>query len=103
MHKIISFYINLVNEALKERSVKKEPVNLYEPIDYTLSLGGKRIRPALLMLANNLFDGDDKGRIAANLLGNKLAAFTEVLIFDLPDESDPDRLSKEDIHFLKNS
>ena len=44
----------------KEREQKKIPTNLYEPISYTLSLGGKRIRPALLMLANNLFEGKDE-------------------------------------------
>ncbi len=34
------------------------PPRLYEPIDYTLSLGGKRIRPVLLLAATDLFDGD---------------------------------------------
>lgn len=31
------------------------PKSLYEPITYTLSLGGKRIRPALLLMAYNLY------------------------------------------------
>jgi len=34
-----------------------EPFTLYQPIDYTLSLGGKRIRPLLLLLGNDLFGG----------------------------------------------
>lgn len=33
----------------------KEPVNLYEPCRYLLSLGGKRIRPAVCLMANELF------------------------------------------------
>jgi len=62
MEKIIQ-YIELINKALKENTFIKEPTNLYEPIDYTLSLGGKRIRPALLLLANDLFGGDIKNAI----------------------------------------
>jgi len=31
------------------------PVNLYEPNDYFLSIGGKRIRPVLCLLGNQLF------------------------------------------------
>ena len=37
----------------------REPLQLYEPIEYTLHLGGKRIRPFLLMTANRMFGGDD--------------------------------------------
>jgi geranylgeranyl diphosphate synthase, type II len=59
MQKILN-YIALVDEALKNTTPKKEPANLYEPIIYTLNLGGKRIRPALLLLANNLFGGKDE-------------------------------------------
>jgi geranylgeranyl diphosphate synthase, type II len=36
----------------------RQPSELYSPIDYTLQLGGKRLRPMLLLMANNLFDGD---------------------------------------------
>ena len=35
---------------------KTEPYSLYEPIEYVLSLGGKRIRPVFAMLACQLFD-----------------------------------------------
>ncbi|MDH7461463.1 polyprenyl synthetase family protein [Chitinophagaceae bacterium 26-R-25] len=33
-----------------------KPVTLYEPADYFLSLGGKRIRPVMCLMANELFD-----------------------------------------------
>ena len=33
-----------------------EPKNLYEPVGYALSMGGKRLRPAMVLLAYNLFD-----------------------------------------------
>lgn len=35
----------------------RQPSELYEPIDYTLQLGGKRLRPMLLLMANDLFGG----------------------------------------------
>ncbi|MBL4592855.1 MAG: polyprenyl synthetase family protein [Flavobacteriales bacterium] len=59
MQKILN-YISLVDKALKNTASKKEPTALYEPIAYTLNLGGKRIRPALLLLANDLFGGKDE-------------------------------------------
>ena len=37
-----------------------QPKELYAPIDYILSLGGKRMRPILLLLAHQLFDDDLK-------------------------------------------
>jgi geranylgeranyl diphosphate synthase type II len=47
-------------EAFSERFTvshfPKQPINLYGPADYFLSLGGKRIRPVLSLMANELFD-----------------------------------------------
>ncbi len=50
-------------ELSKEFSAKfntkhfpEQPVSLYEPADYFLSLGGKRIRPVLCLMANELFN-----------------------------------------------
>ncbi len=34
----------------------KEPESLYEPCDYFLSLGGKRVRPVMCLMGNELFD-----------------------------------------------
>ena len=86
MQKTISFYISLINESLKKRANKKTPINLYEPIAYTLNLGGKRIRPALLMLANNLFDGKDETAIDAALAIEVFHNFT-LLHDDIMDEA----------------
>ncbi len=49
-----------VNNELSQISFHKEPVKLYEPIDYSLAMGGKRIRPVLCLMAAQLFDGDIK-------------------------------------------
>jgi len=47
-----------IAEAFKEIEFRKKPGELYEPISYTLSLGGKRLRPALCLMACDMFGGD---------------------------------------------
>lgn len=47
-----------VERIFAEERFLAEPHELYEPIDYTLRLGGKRIRPSMLIAANALFGGD---------------------------------------------
>jgi len=49
---------NLVEKHIQNLSIPDTPPELYEPVRYILSLGGKRIRPALVILACDLFDGD---------------------------------------------
>lgn len=36
----------------------REPKGLYDPIEYVLAMGGKRLRPVLLLMAYNLFKDD---------------------------------------------
>ncbi len=43
----------------KSITLDKEPKNLYEPIFYTLSQGGKRLRPRLVLMSAELFGGDE--------------------------------------------
>lgn len=53
-------------EAYQEaNSFIKSPETLYEPIEYILSLGGKKIRPVLVLSACDLFDGDFKSATCA--------------------------------------
>ena len=47
-----------VQDIFASEQFLHEPKELYEPIDYTLRLGGKRIRPMLLLAANQMFNGD---------------------------------------------
>lgn len=47
--------LQIVNSSLEKVSWNKEPQGLYAPIAYTLSLGGKRVRPALTLMACNLY------------------------------------------------
>src|ERR1700712_3764489 len=46
---------SLVNTAIEQKRFSESPAELYDPIRYLLKLGGKRLRPCLLLLANNLF------------------------------------------------
>lgn len=48
----------LILQAIKEQSLPKEPKELYEPVSYLMNLGGKRLRPVLLLMAVDLFEGD---------------------------------------------
>ena len=47
--------LRAVNDFLEQLPYDRQPQSLYEPIRYVLSLGGKRIRPVLMLMAYNLF------------------------------------------------
>ncbi|MBR4230312.1 MAG: polyprenyl synthetase family protein [Bacteroidales bacterium] len=53
----LKHYLSQVDEIFKHEVFLAEPRELYEPIDYTLRLGGKRIRPTLMLAANAMFGG----------------------------------------------
>ncbi|MBR5803980.1 MAG: polyprenyl synthetase family protein [Bacteroidaceae bacterium] len=44
-----------INEYIATLDYKRPPVGLYEPVEYTLALGGKRIRPVLMLMAYNMY------------------------------------------------
>ncbi len=77
MDKLTNF-IQIVEEAIEKNAYKKQPQSLYAPINYTLALGGKRIRPALLLLANDLFNGKPEKAINAALAIEVFHNFTLV-------------------------
>lgn len=47
-----------IHEYIHTLGYKRQPEGLYEPIEYVLGMGGKRLRPVLLLLAYNLYRGD---------------------------------------------
>lgn len=50
-------YTEVFNNYLNESPyLKTEPQSLHEPIEYLLNLGGKRIRPALVLFSADLFE-----------------------------------------------
>ncbi|GAA4895129.1 polyprenyl synthetase family protein [Flaviramulus aquimarinus] len=52
---------------LEEYAILNEPRGLYEPIDYILSLGGKRLRPVLTLMAADIFNGHYQSALNAAL------------------------------------
>jgi len=50
--------LDKINNYISEIQFTREPKGLYEPIEYILSLGGKRIRPVLMLMAYNLYRED---------------------------------------------
>jgi geranylgeranyl diphosphate synthase, type II len=48
----------LISNSINTYQFPDNPAQLYEPISYILALGGKRMRPALLLMACELFGGD---------------------------------------------
>ena len=49
-----------INEEILRLDWNREPYGLYEPIEYALSAGGKRVRPQLVMIASQMFGGRDE-------------------------------------------
>lgn len=47
--------LQIVDHSIRNLSFDASPKSLFDPIEYTLSLGGKRIRPAFLLMACNLY------------------------------------------------
>jgi len=73
-----------------------EPKNLYEPIDYILKLGGKRIRPVLTLMAADIFSSDFKRALPAALAVEVFHNFT--LIHDDIMDAAPLRRGKATVH-----
>ncbi|MEO1011237.1 MAG: polyprenyl synthetase family protein [Bacteroidota bacterium] len=63
----IDFYRSEFIAYLKERVRDKEPRNLYEPMVYILNLGGKRLRPILVLMAAEIFGADYEKALNAAL------------------------------------
>ncbi|MEY2739025.1 MAG: hypothetical protein RL259_934 [Bacteroidota bacterium] len=64
MHSV-SFYQEKIRDHFSKIVAQKEPKNLYEPINYILSLGGKRMRPVLTLMASEVFNADCEKAIPA--------------------------------------
>ena len=56
----ISELLQMVNDTIESLPYNRKPSTLYEPIRYVLSLGGKRLRPVLMLMAYNMYREDVK-------------------------------------------
>ena len=85
-----------IQEALSALSFKETPKELYEPINYTLSLGGKRMRPVLLLMGCDLFGGD-VNKVITPAMGIEVFHNFTLLHDDIMDNA-PIRRSQPTVH-----
>ena len=52
---------------LKSYSLTREPRQLYDPVQYILKLGGKRLRPMLTLMTTDCFGGEISNALDASL------------------------------------
>ena len=74
----------------------KEPETLYNPINYILNLGGKRLRPVLTLMTAEVFDCDYKKALDAALSIEVFHNFS--LVHDDIMDDAPLRRGKETVH-----
>ena len=79
--------LTLVNNYLDNIPYTRKPESLYEPIRYVLSLGGKRIRPVLMLMSYNLYK-DDADTILPTACGLETYHNYTLLHDDLMDNAD---------------
>lgn len=83
-------------EYLEEYSIIKEPKSLYEPIQYILKLGGKRLRPVLTLMTSEIFNCDYKKSLNAALSIEVFHNFS--LVHDDIMDDAPLRRGQETVH-----
>ena len=79
--------IEIISTGVKNIQYNAEPQNLYAPIQYILSIGGKRIRPLLMLMGYNLYK-DNVDSILNNALALETYHNFTLLHDDLMDKSD---------------
>ena len=85
-----------VNDFIAKLPFDRTPEGLYQPVRYVLSLGGKRIRPVLMMLAYGLYK-DDPERILEQACALETYHNYTLLHDDLMDNADL-RRGKATVH-----
>ena len=88
--------LDKVNAHIERLDYAHEPMNLYEPVKYILSLGGKRIRPAMMLMAYNIYR-DDVEQILDPALALEIYHNFTLLHDDLMDHADV-RRGKPTVH-----
>ena len=93
--------LDKVNAHIESLDYAREPMNLYRPVQYILSLGGKRIRPAMMLMAYNMYR-DDVERILDPALALEIYHNFTLLHDDLMDNADV-RRGKPTVHMRWNA
>lgn len=93
-------YLGQVNDAVAAIEYPLQPAGLYEPIEYTMSLGGKRVRPSLVLMACDAFGGNVADSVAP-AIGLELFHNFTLLHDDVMDKADI-RRGKPTVHVKWN-
>ncbi|MFZ4543193.1 MAG: polyprenyl synthetase family protein [Saprospiraceae bacterium] len=80
----------------ERQDMLREPQNLYAPIEYILELGGKRLRPALVLMSNNLYADNIESALPAAFAIELFHNFT-LMHDDIMDKA-PLRRGKQTVH-----
>ena len=86
----------IIEEELGKIAYPNTPQKLYQPIDYVMGLGGKRMRPILLLMAHQLFDENIEKAISP-ALGIEIFHNFTLLHDDIMDNA-PIRRGKQTVH-----
>ncbi|HQV98953.1 MAG TPA: polyprenyl synthetase family protein [Bacteroidia bacterium] len=92
----LSYFQELIEKGLLKLQLDKNPKELYDPIQYMLNLGGKRMRPALLLMSNEMFGGNPE-EVLSPALGIEVFHNFTLMHDDIMDKA-PLRRSKETVH-----
>lgn len=92
----IEVYQKSFIEYLGDFAIEREPANLYEPVNYILKLGGKRLRPVLTLMTTDIFGGQVKDAMNAALSVEVFHNFS--LIHDDIMDDAPLRRGKQTVH-----
>lgn len=88
--------LNIVNSEILKTKYNDNPQSLFDPITYILSLGGKRVRPALALMSYNLYK-DDVSKVMPIALAIEIFHNFTLLHDDLMDRADI-RRGKPTVH-----
>lgn len=91
-------YQEIVAQAIQKNIFKEKPSELYEPMNYIISHGGKRLRPIMVLMATELFGGSIDQALKPALAIEFFHNFT-LIHDDIMDEA-PLRRNKPTIHTL---
>ena len=83
-------WLDEIERAIQQLKLPSEPRSLYDPFQYTMGMGGKRIRPYLTLLASGIASGQHNHAMHAALAIEILHNFT-LVHDDIMDEAETRR------------
>jgi geranylgeranyl diphosphate synthase type II len=94
--KSIAHHSAKFNAYLSTKTQSKEPKSLYDPVNYILNLGGKRIRPALVLMSAELFNVPEEKALDTALAIEVFHNFS--LVHDDIMDDAPTRRGQDTVH-----